>query len=162
MNTPTEFLEGIHSVLESLPDDLASLLGSTDKADLPDFVMPASIDMAPTEASLFHSGTSAGTPDYPEFGQAMSGMPNYPELGSAGRSGGADAAFPDMLGFSSASSSMPTPADAERDTDQLILGQLEDIARNTANLSRGEGSKEGFQRSSGPQQINHASVWARN
>ena len=61
-------------------------------------------------------------------------------------------AFPEMAGFSSEASSFPSPAGAEYDTDQIMIGHMQEIAAGIKEMNRRAPAQRDFKRSEGPLQ----------
>ncbi len=174
MNTPTDFLEGIHAVLEKLPEDLAASLDYK-QADLPDFVMPSGIEMGPADLGPGQPTVAPPMESYPDFRQPGGTMPDFPSQAAYSlseadfpsftppeSSEASEMAFPSLAGFDMSASSLPS-GQAEYDSDSVMIGHLEDISRGIANLGRGGGSSANTGgRSQGPESVRGNSFYVND
>lgn len=174
MNSPTDFLQGIHDRLLSLPNDLASLLNprGPDLSDVefPNVPTPGAAETGDSPAIIQASESSVPFPEMPSFSAPESSFPEAPVLGAAGMpdspfpsvgaAGNIEASFPNMPGFAGApGDSSDMPIGAEVDKDAIMIGHLEDISKGISQLTRSGGGQNAFQRSSGPVQTRGQSFY---
>lgn len=177
MASPSEMIEKIHDGLATLPDQVAQVLGNFQQPELPQFdfggqdfgapAMPEMSDaggMSPTGAP----GQATSLPEeyatlteFPSFGSPEIPDSSFPNFTASGLEASQDA-FPEMAGFSSEASSFPSPAGAEYDTDQIMLGHMAEIAAGIKEMNRSAPAQRGFQRSEGPIQRTGQSFYVRD
>lgn len=173
MSSPTEMIQKIHDGLTTLPDQVAQVLGSFKQPELPQFDAGADFG-APTMPEMSQEMSPVGAPgqaptfpeeyatltEFPSFGAPEIPDSSFPNFTESGLNASQDA-FPEMAGFSSEASSFPSPAGAEFDTDQMMLGHLEEIANGIKQMNRQAPAERGFQRSAGPVQATYSPPWSK-
>lgn len=174
MNSPTDFLQGIHERLNSLPNDLASLISSPRGSDLDDVEFPNVPTPSTAEAESpsvpQQEASDSPFPEMPAFSAPDASFPDPPVLGSADVS---DSPFPSAAAPSSIEASFPSapsfagaadssgsgPVGSSFDKDDIMIGHLEEMAKGISALTRAGGGKQSFMRSNGPTEVRGPSFY---